>query len=188
MATIAVFIALGGGAYAATQLDRNSVASKHIVNGQVKSVDVADDTFAEIGAWQEVGGSGEPSFGVSHDCSWAHGDLGGFNTVGFMREGSVIRLKGRATITETNPETSGCRDFGGRPRTPPIFNLPAGYRPERTEMQLVIANGDPATLQVHPNGDVQYTGSFAGGEGAFFGVWIDGVAFRCAPSGQDGCP
>ena len=43
MATVAVFIALGGGAYAAFHLPRNSVKSKHIVNGQVKSKDVKDN-------------------------------------------------------------------------------------------------------------------------------------------------
>lgn len=42
MATIAVFLALGtGGAYAVTQIDKNSVHSKHIVNGQVKAPDIA---------------------------------------------------------------------------------------------------------------------------------------------------
>jgi hypothetical protein len=40
MASIAVFLALGGGAYALT-LPRNSVRSKHIKNGQVKRPDVA---------------------------------------------------------------------------------------------------------------------------------------------------
>ena len=42
MATVAVFIALGGGAYAIS-LQKNSVKSKHIKDGQVKSADVADD-------------------------------------------------------------------------------------------------------------------------------------------------
>ena len=42
MATVAVFIALGGGAYAVS-LQKNSVKSKHIKDGQVKSADVADD-------------------------------------------------------------------------------------------------------------------------------------------------
>ena len=41
MATLAVFVALGGGAYAATTLPKNSVKSKQIVNGQVKSADIA---------------------------------------------------------------------------------------------------------------------------------------------------
>jgi Collagen triple helix repeat (20 copies) len=41
MATLAVFVALGGGAYAATTLPKNSVKSKQIANGQVKPADIA---------------------------------------------------------------------------------------------------------------------------------------------------
>ena len=40
MSTIAVFIALGGGAYAITSIDRNSVRSRHIAPGQVKRSDL----------------------------------------------------------------------------------------------------------------------------------------------------
>jgi hypothetical protein len=40
MATVAVFIALGGSSYAALSLSRNSVRSRHILNGQVKSADI----------------------------------------------------------------------------------------------------------------------------------------------------
>jgi hypothetical protein len=48
MATVAVFIALGTGAYAASKIDskdisRNAVLSKHIKNGNVKAKDLADD-------------------------------------------------------------------------------------------------------------------------------------------------
>jgi hypothetical protein len=41
LALIALFIALGGGAYAAFHLPKNSVKSKHIVDGQVKTQDIA---------------------------------------------------------------------------------------------------------------------------------------------------
>jgi hypothetical protein len=41
IATVALFAALGGGAYAATELSKNSVRSKHIKNGQVKRADLA---------------------------------------------------------------------------------------------------------------------------------------------------
>ena len=44
MATVAVFIAIGGGAYAAG-LAKNSVGSKQIKDGQVKSVDVKDNSL-----------------------------------------------------------------------------------------------------------------------------------------------
>jgi hypothetical protein len=41
MSTLGVFILLGGTAFAATQLRKNSVRSKHIRNGQVKRPDLA---------------------------------------------------------------------------------------------------------------------------------------------------
>ena len=41
MSTLGVFILLGGTSYAVTQIDRNSVKSKHIRNGQVKRPDLA---------------------------------------------------------------------------------------------------------------------------------------------------
>src|SRR4051794_31656564 len=41
MATVAVFVALGGTGYAATKLPKNSVQSKQIKNGQIKNADLA---------------------------------------------------------------------------------------------------------------------------------------------------
>jgi hypothetical protein len=41
LATLAFFLVLGGGAYAAFHLPKNSVKSKNIVNGQVKAPDLA---------------------------------------------------------------------------------------------------------------------------------------------------
>jgi hypothetical protein len=79
MATAAVFIALGGGAYA---VSTNSVKSKHIVNDEVKSADVreeslnAGDIDSSSFAWEElpvggvsaaqvrdIGGDGDTLFG-----------------------------------------------------------------------------------------------------------------------------
>lgn len=54
VALVALFIALGGSAYAAIGLSRNSVLSSHIKNGQVKQVDlgtnVIDSRKVEDGA------------------------------------------------------------------------------------------------------------------------------------------
>ena len=41
MATIAVFVALGGSSYAAVALTKNSIKSKHIGKGQIKRSDIA---------------------------------------------------------------------------------------------------------------------------------------------------
>jgi hypothetical protein len=47
MATLAVFIALGGGAYA-VGIKKDSVGSKQIKDGRVKSVDVKDDSLTGV--------------------------------------------------------------------------------------------------------------------------------------------
>lgn len=44
VACLALFVALGGGAYAAVSLDKNSVTSKHIKNKTVKGKDIKPDT------------------------------------------------------------------------------------------------------------------------------------------------
>ena len=40
VATLALFVALGGSSYAAISLSKNSVRSKHIAKGQVKASDI----------------------------------------------------------------------------------------------------------------------------------------------------
>jgi hypothetical protein len=55
MATVAVIIALTGGAYVAFALEENSVFSRHIVDGHVKTHDLADG--AQIDRARTVDGS-----------------------------------------------------------------------------------------------------------------------------------
>jgi hypothetical protein len=45
VALVALFVALGGSSYAAITLQKNSVKSRHIANGQVKRVDIQNDAI-----------------------------------------------------------------------------------------------------------------------------------------------
>lgn len=45
VALAALFVALGGGSYAAITLKKNSVTSRNIANGQIKRVDIANDAI-----------------------------------------------------------------------------------------------------------------------------------------------
>jgi hypothetical protein len=49
VALVALFVALGGGSYAAVALSKNSVRSKHIVNGEVKRSDIGENAVNSAG-------------------------------------------------------------------------------------------------------------------------------------------
>jgi hypothetical protein len=65
-----------------------------------------------------------------------------------------------------------------------LFTLPAGFRPEKTEAEALtpIANG-PFKLEINSNGDLIILGLSAN---SIFS--LDGLSFRCGPSGANGCP
>jgi hypothetical protein len=69
--------------------------------------------------------------------------------------------------------------------TSTIFTLPAGYRPGGQEIQPVMhSSGTARRLNINPDGTVVIEDLPSNGE------WIslDGITFRCAPSGANGCP
>src|SRR5436190_14937879 len=79
MATLAVFLVLGGGAYAAFHLPKNSVRSKNIVNGQVKGADVKEASLGKVPRAadaqtvggippSEIGAIGRSNGGTSGSC------------------------------------------------------------------------------------------------------------------------
>jgi len=122
--------------------------------------------------WHEVGATGEPGFLNA-------GNYGGkFSTVAFYRDrAGVVHLKG---------VINGGNGFGNSPF---VFRLPTGYRPAQTGIFAVSAasgSRDPAFVEgridVNADGLVE---RFSGGD---FYTSLDGISFRCAPQGQDGCP
>jgi hypothetical protein len=54
VALMALFVAVGGSSYAAVQLSRDSVLSRHIKNGEVKRADLAKNA---VGSRQDADGS-----------------------------------------------------------------------------------------------------------------------------------
>ena len=124
MVTLLAFIVLGGAAYAVAIAPKNSVVSRSIKNGQVKSADAADNgltgtdikesTLGPVPAleaaepWHEVGAAGEPAFQNGYSNSG-----GGFETAAFYKDHEgVVHLKGNVTGVSAT-----------------IFQLPAGNRP-----------------------------------------------------------
>jgi hypothetical protein len=166
MATIAVFAVLGGGAYAAFHLPKNSVKSRHIKNGQVKKQDLAKP--------QPFKSAGLAAF--TGDCAdtpdqWADvmPEPGGF--VGYYRD-LEGRVHLRGTAVQCNP-----------PGITDAFVLPKGFRPALGEGQVGLRNHVGVEIDVRGGNGVV---SASGATGDIFS--LDGISFRCGPSGQNGCP
>ncbi len=174
VAYVALFFALGmGTAYA---LERNSVRSKHIVNGQVSN----RDTKPITGSWVK---DPAPIRITNFLNGWAAytGDPGTADDapVRVWKDVSgTVHLEGAVTHLAASQ--------------PPIFRLPEGFRPATNYLNFpVVTTGefdfDEVLGYVHitgtccgaaspngPNGTV----SFAGGNPEF--VSLDGISFRAA--------
>lgn len=192
MSTFCFFLLLGGGAYAAFHLPEDSVKSKNIVDGQVKSADVKDNgltgtdinesTLGPVPAleaaepWHEVGAVGEPAFQNGYSNSGSS-----FETAAFYkdREG-VVHLKGTVTGATATifqlpagdrpasgkelefPVVCNCTVTDSNSPTPDTVNVPTG--------KLLIF-GDVGTPAL--NGAVSMTGLSSA-------VSLDGITFRAA--------
>jgi hypothetical protein len=197
-ATLALFLALTGGI--AWALEANSVRSRHIVNGQVKGADLSPTNVRLVDA------AGEPPFhdGGSGDCDWESTQSSTFPRVpvGFFREPTgVVHLQGMAKAVHGTGGDAQCDSDGTAAENDGfIFQLPAGYRPPATVTIPFVNNSDSneengllitGTEETGPGGGF---GTFPPGSVLYAGsekpmtVLLDGISFRCGPSGQDGCP
>jgi hypothetical protein len=168
MVTLLAFLVLGGGAYAATQLPRNSVRSKNIVDHQVKAKDLVKPAA--------VKSAGLPT-NASGSCAetpgeWAEFDPDSRGRLGYYRDvDGVVHLNGAAVDCSTS-------DI--------IFHLPPGFRPRNPfEAALGLRNNGPAVSVdiVRATGEVNV---ITAADGDVYK--LDPVSFRCGPSGHNGCP
>jgi hypothetical protein len=121
IATILAFVVLGGGAYAAFRLPRNSVRSKNIVNGQVKGADVKEASLGRVpraGDAQtvgrippgQIGGVGITNGGTRGSCrdDEHDGSICGSVTLYLPRPGRVL-----VTVTGEVSTGTGFDDASG---------------------------------------------------------------------------
>jgi hypothetical protein len=170
MATLAVFLVLGGGAYAAFHLPKNSVRSRNIVNGQVKKPDLATTKFHSAGLLANPGGLQYCT--GAHD-QWTSVSPSTNGQVGYSRD-----LQGWVRL-------SGVAQQCGNPPANEIFKLPRGYRPAfaQEEATVDVFHDTPTSVGVGSNGTVLETIPHD-----LDAPSLAGVSFRCGPSGHHGCP
>lgn len=73
--------------------------------------------------------------------------------------------------------------------------MPPGYRPAKREVHAVLAGGSLGRVNIdgpafanQPAGSVSIDGPTTYTETTNGYLSLDGITFRCAPAGQDGCP
>lgn len=186
---MAIFILLGGTAWAAGtigpgDLQRDAVRGKHIKKGVVHTSDVANasltgrdialDEFTEV----LLGGTNSdcnPGAGTTNWVNVAAFDDATRSTLAFYRDPlGVVHIKG--TI----------RCLSGSDVAMPIFTLPVGYRPALTEEFPTVAGSPRALNSIVVTGAGEVSPGAATGTGALLS--LNGLSFRCSPSGTDGCP
>jgi hypothetical protein len=208
-ATIALFVALGGTSYAALSLPAGSVGTKQLKNGAVTRAKLghgvlataagpqglpgpqgatgsqgppgpagANGTPAAPEAWHEVGTAGNPGF---EQCSgpnaWQNSRPGTDATAAFYRDPyGVVHLKG----------TVKCNDVPVGSYN--IFRVPRGYFPSNLQWFTVSADNGPATVVAEDYGTFAALVYVTGKPGAGGLVSLDGISWRCSPSGVNGCP
>src|SRR5262245_4614153 len=184
MATVAVFIALGGGAYAAFSLPKNSVKSKHIVNGQVKPADLSAKALNGAEDWHAADFDSLATF-----CIWSNYGNGQNDAAYFRDRAGVVHLRG---VVRVSDGASPCTFAFSQEWH--LFSLPPGYQPEHNEALATTSNNAAARINVKHQGfnngmgSVEIEPGFPTVANAKQWVSLDGISFRCGPSGQDGCP
>lgn len=64
-----------------------------------------------------------------------------------------------------------------------IFQLPAGYRPAQLIEVATVSRGQFGRVQIDADGAVS-----AAAPSDCESLSLEGISFRCAPAGQNGCP
>ena len=181
---------LAPGEVGLSEVRSNAVGGGKIANDTVTGADINEPGLVlRTGAFNEVGDANGPPFSSAAFCSWKNTGAP-HNTAGFVRDRfGIVHLKGRVDAEDV---ASGCQFGFVEDRM--IFALPPGFRPPRREVNSALSNFNLARVNVD---GPAFAGLPAGAvsvdpptDAADAKQWLslDGISFRCAPSGVAGCP
>lgn len=163
-ACIALLATLGGRVDDAAAVDPTDVARR----ARTSATNVAEK-------WHVVGRPGEPPFSSNLWSQYG----GGWNLVSFFRDQEgFVHLRGLLVGPGANISTN-------------CFYLPPGYRPQRDELHSAISYGGGYVLSridIYSYRDPSVPGLVSPSLYGTDWISLDGITFRCFPSGKNGCP
>jgi len=160
--------------------------------------DSADFAGAGSDGWTELrlnDGSRQGLDLAETTCYWRK--YGGpYTTPAYFRDSAgIVHLKGIVVAHDGTLAAGGTAACNGDYQTP--FNirinsysgLNLGYWPGETSVFPVLSGNALGRIDITQDGSVQIDPNFPGSwANAKTFVSLDGISYRCAPSGQDGCP
>ena len=185
VSTLCLFILLGGGAWAAATINTGDV-----VNNSLKSVDLKDGKgvkAADVAPGELVtpGSEGWTPLVLNapaETCGWQdHG-----NAAYFRDPAGIVHLRGSVQAVDGTDDACGASPVQDRLVS---SSLPPGYRPPQAAGLPVVSNNTLGQITVFENEDGIWTApDFPTFANAKQWVQLDGISWRCGPSGVDGCP
>jgi hypothetical protein len=165
-----------------------SVKGPKVLDDSLTGADVLEPSLSLAGeGWNEVGdGDGPPFFNwpvLGFDRIWGNFSSN-HNPVAFRRDRQgFVHLKG---LFKFDPDPD-CNCLLAENTALPwrVFMLPPGYRPAAREVHLTLQQGRLSRIDIGDFVVLELIGADMGK-----GEWasLDGITFRCAPSGVNGCP
>ena len=201
VSVIALFVALGGGTYAAVKIKANSVGSKQVRDNSLKGDDVDEAALGQVPSAGDAGlldgvdsaqlarkGLSWQPVAAAHQSSNPPGRFRCHHSDGVACDVYFYDLNGSGAETAFAKDDFGIVHLRGAveladtsfdPVTAQtVFTLPVGSRPAGRASFLVLRNGaDAARLDVEADGDVSVDAGYVDGD------WIslEGIDFPAAP-------
>jgi hypothetical protein len=184
---------IGAGEVRSANVANDNLTGGDIAANSLNGVDIDEPTLdldTGIGSepWREIGAAGQPPFHDDGFCTWVNFD-GGWNTAAFFRDRSgVVHLKGLIALVDQSPSYECDFDESDPYDDEVIFTLPAGYRPVLRNLFATLAGDQLGRVDVTQNGVVKAVNPPTAEANARVYLQLDGISFRCAPKGANGCP
>jgi hypothetical protein len=162
-ASLALFLALGGAAYAATQLPKNSVGTKQLKNGAVTASKIAKQTRKQLqGQNGPAGPAGPKGATGGRGATGARGATGVKGDTGAKGDTGTAGTNGTGPAFEVFVDSG--RAIGATPEPVIAENLAAGAYV--ISANLVVETSATTTVSCTLNGNGEAATSLAAGEKA----------------------